>query len=149
MGSERDLLIESTKKKRAQYCEKLVELFRITDANSDGYISWEEFEKSLQDPTISNYFFALGIHPDSTKSLFSLIDRSGDGTVSFEEFLEICTIIKGPATSQDVYLLTLKIRDILWYMEEWFSCMHGRNDAAESADTQIAAQAQASVNLAA
>merc|ERR1712187_625162 len=64
------------------------ELVRVTDANRDGAITWEELSLHLEHPILIEFFPDLSGRPEGAERIFNKMDADGSGEVSVEEFCQ-------------------------------------------------------------
>lgn len=80
-------------------------LFKVTDADGSGDISWEEFQDKLDTPAMHSYFEAIDLDLCEAEDLFRLIDIDSSGSIDPEEFVNGCIRLQGPAKALDLATL--------------------------------------------
>merc|ERR1711874_613630 len=73
------------------------QLFKNTDVNDQGEITWEDFSTQLDNKDMKMYFKAIDISVEEAKELFQLIDRDDSGTIDCNELVNSCLQLRGPA----------------------------------------------------
>lgn len=84
---------------------QLRELFVTADEDQSGMISWEEFERKLDDESMVKYFKALELDVCEAKGLFTLLDVDNVGEILIEEFVSGCLRLRGGAKAIDLATL--------------------------------------------
>merc|ERR1712056_91943 len=56
-------------------------LFSITDKDSSGTITWQDFMRQLDEPEMEKYFTSLDIDPSEARGLFLLLDTDESGHI--------------------------------------------------------------------
>eukprot|EP00929_Paragymnodinium_shiwhaense_P051451 TRINITY_DN25890_c0_g2_i1.p1 TRINITY_DN25890_c0_g2~~TRINITY_DN25890_c0_g2_i1.p1 ORF type:complete len:1165 (-),score=239.14 TRINITY_DN25890_c0_g2_i1:263-3757(-) len=93
-------------------------LFRMSDTDDDGKITWEEFTYQLTMPGMDKYFSALDIDIGEARGLFLLLDTDESGEVDMEEFVLGCLRLRGPAKAIDLAtLMYFSKRSLVWSVE--------------------------------
>jgi len=103
--NDRDLVIAEELSRKDSYLTQMGEVFRETDIDGNGTVTWEEFEAKLQDPRIQAYFSALDLDVAEAKGLFHLLDSDESNSVPIEEFVVGCFRLKGGAKGIDLAAL--------------------------------------------
>lgn len=94
-------------------------LFQITDRDSSGSISWEEFCFALDDEDMGRFMKTLDIDVESARGLFLLLDTDSSGMIEAEEFTQGCLRLQGVARSIDVCTLMYSNKRITsWWHEK-------------------------------
>jgi len=96
----------------------LTGVFQSSDDDDSGMISWEEFNKHLDNPKMSGYFKNLGIDLFDAPALFMLLDADGNGSIEADEFINGCLRLRGPARGIDLWTLMYTTRKTLAWWEE-------------------------------
>eukprot|EP00397_Hematodinium_sp_SG-2012_P054662 GEMP01066092.1.p2 GENE.GEMP01066092.1~~GEMP01066092.1.p2 ORF type:complete len:145 (+),score=46.42 GEMP01066092.1:813-1247(+) len=60
----------------------------------------------------------MGLPEKDIRELFALLDADGKGKVAVDEFQQLCLMLKGPAMSKDMTLLTSYIKDVNAYVDD-------------------------------
>jgi hypothetical protein len=87
------------------------DVFKRADHNSNGTITWPDFEQAVRHSDIHSFFDAIDLDVTEANSLFELLDTSGDGSISAEEFLCGCLRLRGAAKALDLLVLSRDIKD--------------------------------------
>jgi len=103
--NDKDLVIAEEMSRKDSYFAQMAEVFRETDVDGSGTISWQEFEHKLQDARILAYFAALELDLAEAKGLFNLLDTEETNNVPIEEFVMGCFRLKGGAKGIDLAAL--------------------------------------------
>jgi len=107
--------VEEKKKKRRDKAEQMVikemrSQFTEADADGSGSIDYEEFLKSMEDPTMVRKLQLLDIPVVETDDLFMMIDDDGSGEISVDEFVEGVLKLRGHANARDLNAVLGHIR---------------------------------------
>eukprot|EP00927_Polykrikos_kofoidii_P007995 TRINITY_DN13301_c0_g1_i2.p1 TRINITY_DN13301_c0_g1~~TRINITY_DN13301_c0_g1_i2.p1 ORF type:complete len:922 (-),score=136.05 TRINITY_DN13301_c0_g1_i2:38-2803(-) len=115
--------------KEDRECEVLKQvrrLFSMSDADSDGKITWEEFVGQLRSPGMDKYFSALDIDISEASALFLLLDADESGEIDMEEFVMGCLRLRGPAKAIDVAtLMYFNKRTLVWTRDRMDNLVSG------------------------
>jgi len=98
--------------KRTAYIKRLRNLFAELDEDDSGTLSWEEFEKNMENANVQAYLAALEITFTKAKALFHLLDADESNSVSLDEFVIGCLRLKGGAKTLDVGTLMYETRSL-------------------------------------
>eukprot|EP00747_Dinoflagellata_sp_TGD_P209219 gnl/TRDRNA2_/TRDRNA2_82627_c0_seq1.p1 gnl/TRDRNA2_/TRDRNA2_82627_c0~~gnl/TRDRNA2_/TRDRNA2_82627_c0_seq1.p1 ORF type:complete len:598 (+),score=101.70 gnl/TRDRNA2_/TRDRNA2_82627_c0_seq1:77-1870(+) len=102
---DKDLVIQAEMHKEDSYIYGLRMAFKDCDVSGDDMLTWEEFQKQIQDRKVMAYFRTLGIDGTEAAGLFKLLDLDGSGAVGINEFVMGCMRLKGGAKTVDVATL--------------------------------------------
>merc|ERR1719191_1749559 len=80
-------LESAQKEKDNEFSNTAREMFCHTDEDASGQVSWNEFQKHMDDPEFRDYVRRLGIDPRDAKLLFKLLDNDQSGEIDIEELL--------------------------------------------------------------
>jgi len=80
-------------------------LFVNADTDRSGRITWPEFQKQVENPSMNMYFKAIDLDKEEARDLFRLIDIDESGTIDAEEFVNGCFRLRGPAKAIDLATL--------------------------------------------
>jgi len=75
------------------------------DLYSGEEITWEVFERKLEDPSLQECFATLNVDIAEARVLFELIDTDRSGSVDAKEIVEGCLKLKGNAKALDMSLM--------------------------------------------
>lgn len=90
------------------------EVFRATDANSDGQITKDEFLKALKRPDVYAYLKEMDIDVRQAENLFDILDFDDSGALDAREFTSGVLKARGQARAKDV----LAVQCNIWRMEK-------------------------------
>jgi hypothetical protein len=119
----KDLLIESSNKRKEVCISHFKEVFTYIDDDKSGEISLEEMEEFVCDKHLSEYLESIDIQVDDVRKLFCLLDEDQSGSVSIDEFCEGCLKMKGEAKSYDIQCLLYESRRMLNKWQEYMRYM--------------------------
>jgi len=108
-ANDDEMAILRSRRTQARQLQKLRELFAELDADTDGMLSWSEFQMALRDPLVLQWLRTLDIEPRDLEDLFDLMD-DGDGMISMDEFITGVNRMKGQAKSIDLVNLLTVVR---------------------------------------
>jgi len=114
-------LIRSKEDKDVYMVNQLRRVLIEADVDTNGMISWEEFESQLENTELQEYFKAIDVDVSEAKGLFRLLDISDSGEILAEEFLSGCIRLRGPAKALDMQILLHQTRQMsqkLLHMKE-------------------------------
>jgi hypothetical protein len=97
---------------------QLREIFRKSDEDHGGNISWEKFESHLEDNTMTAVFNAIDVDQSAARALFELIDIDGVGVINQDEFILGCLRLKGQAKAMDLATLMYDTKRLAKSLEE-------------------------------
>lgn len=100
--TEKESLIQEQLRRKHIYVKHFRQLFAEGDADGSGFISFDEFERFLEDEQLQAYLAHFNVDVDSAWQIFRLIDSNKDGSVTLEEFISGLLTMKGPAKAIDV-----------------------------------------------
>jgi len=78
------------------------ELYDKADVDSDGFLTWPEFESKLSSKAQQEIFKGLDIDTDDAYFVFCLLDTEGVGRVNLESLMNGCLRLRGEAKAVDV-----------------------------------------------
>jgi Ca2+-binding EF-hand superfamily protein len=108
----KELLIQENVAKKTMYTSHLREVFRKIDHDASGFVTQEEVEYFLMDPTLNLYLESIDIFPNDARALFQMLDDDESGEVSIDEFCDGCLRLKGEAKSYDIHCLLYGVRKL-------------------------------------
>lgn len=108
--SDREIIIQEELEKKKEYLQQMASIFVEIDSDGTGFISREEFEKSLQDERVMAYFNALKLDVSDAHTLFLLLDWDHSEEVNIKEFIAGCYKLQGESRSLDVKIVQYEIR---------------------------------------
>eukprot|EP00435_Cladocopium_sp_Y103_P053906 s742_g17.t1 len=86
--------------KKAQYVDKLEQVFAKLDESGLGLITEAHLNEMLEDPKVKAYFQTLDVDVHEGAALFHILDN-GDGEVTLDEFINGILRCKGNARAID------------------------------------------------
>ncbi|CAE7796705.1 Scn11a, partial [Symbiodinium sp. CCMP2456] len=111
-------------RKKAEYLQKLEDVFAAIDDSGDGMITEEKLAKVFSNPTAVAYFQTLDIDVSESAALFHILDN-GDGEVTHEEFIDGIMRCKGPARAMDQVAMLADLRQLDTKMSKVMRAMQG------------------------
>jgi len=96
----------------AYLLQQAMNVFQSADSDSDGKIEMEDFEATLTDPDMWEFFDAIDLDISQAGVFFQLLDYSGDGLVSCAEFLCGCMRVRGTAKALDLLVLSREVSQL-------------------------------------
>lgn len=90
----------------AYVVKHVVSLFKKSELNANGDLSWDTFATKLATPELDEFFKAVDVDMTDAQSLFNLVDTGGDNHVSPEELMQGWVRLKGPAKALELSLLS-------------------------------------------
>lgn len=99
-SSDYELMMGEKIQKKKMYAQRLGMFFKAADSDGDAQITFDEFVKAMDNPSVLSFLQALELDTQEIEQLFSLLD-DGDGAISFDEFVGGAVRLKGTATSID------------------------------------------------
>merc|ERR1712224_507042 len=90
----------NTKRENETYMVTLVRhVLGKLDLDHDGFITWDEFEASLELKEMQEYFKTVDVDISDAKGLWNLLDVDNDGSIDAEHLLNGCVRLQGPASA--------------------------------------------------
>jgi len=115
--------------KDAELRNQMRVLFRSTDKDRSGMISWEEFASQLEEQDMARCFQLLDIDISEAKGLFTLLDTDGSGEIDAEEFVMGCLRLKGTAKAIDLAtLMYFNKRMATWWQTQMSGVREGLSE---------------------
>lgn len=111
--ADRDLIVQEEMEHKGEFVNLMQQVFNELDTNSSGALSFEEFEKHIEDDKILAYLRTLEIDVSQVRTLFTLLDVDNTGEVDIDEFVGGCLRLRGGATSMDLAVLKYQVEWIL------------------------------------
>ncbi|CAK0898532.1 unnamed protein product [Prorocentrum cordatum] len=96
---------------RKRWIKDITDIFKRHDADSCGFLDFEEFSSIMTDWRTQAAFTDMGIDLSfqQAKDLFKLFDWDGDGQIDINEFAQGVHHLRGPARSLDVFRQFMKL----------------------------------------
>jgi len=98
-------IVQEELEKNAFYARSIREFFQSADKDGSNSLSWEEFQKHLDDKRVQAYFTSLQLDVSQARALFLLLDTDENDQVDIEQFVCGCMRLKGEAKSIDVNMI--------------------------------------------
>lgn len=102
---QRHEMMDAERTQQEMQAQHLREVFCEIDADSNGRVPLEEFEKLLQDSEVCMFLESLKISTADVKRLFKMLDQDGSGEIMLDEFVNGCMHLQGGARNFDVHRL--------------------------------------------
>ncbi|CAK9117404.1 unnamed protein product [Durusdinium trenchii] len=99
---ERDTLIQNEIESKEEFLRSMALVFRDFDQNSNGAISWTEFELALEDERMLAFLASMGLDISDAIGLFEVLDSDSTGAIEQMEFLLGCLRLRGGAKAVDL-----------------------------------------------
>lgn len=93
----------------AYVVKHVVNLFKKSELNAAGDLSWDTFATKLKTKELDEFFKAVDVDMSDARGLFNLVDADMDGNVSPEELMQGWVRLKGPAKALELSLLSREI----------------------------------------
>jgi len=100
-ASDDELALTKRQRQKEAYGAKLKEVFNELDTQRDGYLSWDEIKRLLDDNLLKDWLQTLEIDTQDLSHLFTILD-DGDGRLDLNEFTSSLSRVRGPAKSMDL-----------------------------------------------
>jgi len=107
---------------------KMMSLFEHADADLDGSLTIEEFNRVVNDPQVKTWLSSMGLDVDDVDTLFRLID-DGDEQLTASELIDGVAKLQGSARSIDLVLLLHEHRECKKLVQHLCDTLR-RNDLA-------------------
>eukprot|EP00928_Gymnodinium_smaydae_P018570 TRINITY_DN17070_c0_g1_i1.p1 TRINITY_DN17070_c0_g1~~TRINITY_DN17070_c0_g1_i1.p1 ORF type:complete len:542 (+),score=65.35 TRINITY_DN17070_c0_g1_i1:42-1667(+) len=88
VAADDELVLQRRQRQRHAQTLKLKDLFGELDVSGDGYLTYEEFQRLLNDDLMGDWAESIGVRTDQLNELFWTLARCNDGQVSDEEFIQ-------------------------------------------------------------
>lgn len=128
---DRDTQVKEQIDQEDALVKDLRKIFHEADADSSGLLSWDEFNKHLQEPRILATLASLDLDVSEAQSLFRILDYSGSGEVNVDDFVWGFMRLKGNAKSADLCTLLYEHRQLKAKLADVFGCFNERLDELE------------------
>jgi len=111
-------MIANEMRQVAEHTARIKKFFHEADVDKSGHLSWDEFERHLEDDQVKAYFQTLELDVSEAHVLFELLDQDGSDQVDIDEFVGGCMRLKGTARSIDVNMLIRRNAQVLDSMHQ-------------------------------
>merc|ERR1711972_843186 len=98
-------LLKSNEDKDLHIAQSVNELFRNSNLNDLGQLTWTTFCEKLESVELKELFAALNVDRSEARALFMLLDSDSNGCVDPDELMSGWATLRGPAKSLDLSLL--------------------------------------------
>eukprot|EP00931_Biecheleriopsis_adriatica_P087691 TRINITY_DN62120_c0_g1_i1.p1 TRINITY_DN62120_c0_g1~~TRINITY_DN62120_c0_g1_i1.p1 ORF type:complete len:712 (-),score=126.29 TRINITY_DN62120_c0_g1_i1:87-2222(-) len=109
-SNDADILVQEELNAKKAYLDSMKTLFEEMDEDGTGVISYEEFEKRLEDERVEAYFSALKLDVSEARMLFQLLDYDQSMCIEYEEFVSGCWKLQGEARALDAKMMQYEVR---------------------------------------
>lgn len=96
--------------KESNLVKLTAKMFMEADKDHSEEISLDEFEALVQDPSMDEWFAALGFSSREAEKLFAVLDTDSSGTLSLEEFARGCLQLRNPVKAVDLAMVQYNMR---------------------------------------
>jgi len=103
-NSDDELALTKKQRQKEAFCQKLQDVFIELDNTGDGFLSWEELDRLINDDLLQSLLHTLEIDTQDLRYVFEALDN-GDNQIDFKEFMGGLTQVRGPAKGLDVFKL--------------------------------------------
>jgi len=107
-NSDDELALTRKQRQKEAYVAKLKDVFIELDHSRDGFISWEELERLIDDDMLQSMLHTLDIDTNDLQYVFEVLDN-GDNQIDFKEFMCGLTQVRGPAKGIEVFKLLVSV----------------------------------------
>merc|ERR1712226_1693429 len=99
-----DIVWMEQQESREKMNKEIEELFVLADVDKNGYVDFEEFEKSIGTWKMQAAFGRMGVPvgTETAAGLFTLLDFDGRGSIKIDDFCTILPQLNGQARSIDI-----------------------------------------------
>jgi hypothetical protein len=123
------VMVSQTKRRHRVHNEKMRMLFHEADADNNGTIDFDEWQKVLQDEWVCLWLASQDLNAKDGLKLFQLLDPDGDGKLSADELVEGAARLKGHAANLDVKLLMMDMAEVLNKFKELLDSLSANTSA--------------------
>lgn len=123
-AKDREACAENEVAKIELYTKKVQQFFKEADEDNSGTLTWDEFERHMDNKKVKGYFQSLDIDVSQANILFDLLDSDQSDCVTIDEFLDGCTRLRGGASKTEMNMLlflTHKLSDQMHDLEKHLS----------------------------
>eukprot|EP00929_Paragymnodinium_shiwhaense_P013917 TRINITY_DN121765_c0_g1_i1.p1 TRINITY_DN121765_c0_g1~~TRINITY_DN121765_c0_g1_i1.p1 ORF type:complete len:655 (-),score=146.97 TRINITY_DN121765_c0_g1_i1:120-2084(-) len=111
-AADDDLMIMQRERAITKHVQKMRQLFHEADESCDGYLSFGEFQKIVEDKRVRTWLAAMELDIQDVAHAFRIIDMNGDGQLSAEELVRGVARMKGHARSLDLLFVMEKLENM-------------------------------------
>jgi len=121
---DKDVVVQAQLSIQNMYTEQLEELFRSMDPANAGHITYDAFERGLNDHLVQAYLHSMEITVDDALNLFELLDSDESNCIDLDEFVRGCLKLRGSSRSIDTHMVLFQSR---WTMKKLASLTRAFN----------------------
>eukprot|EP00929_Paragymnodinium_shiwhaense_P110641 TRINITY_DN7781_c0_g5_i1.p1 TRINITY_DN7781_c0_g5~~TRINITY_DN7781_c0_g5_i1.p1 ORF type:complete len:635 (-),score=111.69 TRINITY_DN7781_c0_g5_i1:206-2110(-) len=97
-----DIMLLHKERQIATHTRRMQQLLLEGDDAGDGYLSFGEFQRLMEDKKVQKWLLAQDIELRDIELAFRILDKAGDGRISAEELVRGLAHLKGAARSTDM-----------------------------------------------
>lgn len=116
-SNDKEMMVQQEIADQEKHMSIMRQVYHELDTNNNGEVSFEEFQKHINDERIQAYLQKLELDASQIQMLFKLLDRDHSGGVEAAEFVQGCMRLRGQAKAVDVAFLTSQVDYILESIE--------------------------------
>jgi len=129
MADDDELEAQKKDRLKKKYIAKLEKLFLICSNDSGKqYLMWEDFERNLEDETISLWLSTMDIDATDLKAMFEILDEidheNEPGVIEHNDFVQGLMLMKGQARALDVLYLRKQMNDLVNKCDDIAACQN-------------------------
>lgn len=142
-GRDQEFIIDQELNRHDSDVNEFKRMFHEADEDESGTLSWDEFERHMDDPRVDAYFKTLDLNIPEAKQLFMLLDHDRTGEISIDEFVNGCSKFKGQARSIDIHCLMYESKTIMEQTKMLHKAIStsGKNDDTHSTSKPASSKA--------
>merc|ERR1712136_295511 len=110
---DQDMKMQAAIEKNKQHMELFKALFSALDVDGNGEVSWQEFEKRMNDPDVKLLFAKVGLSVSDAINFFALLDVDGSTSLEIDEFVMGCMRFKNNVGTVDVECSIVETKQML------------------------------------
>lgn len=129
--NDREMAVQQEMENESELIAIIQEVFMELDTNHSGALSFEEFERHIDDDKIIAFLRSREIDVRQIRTLFHLLDTDQTGDVDMEEFVAGILRLKGGATTLDMAVLNYQLVSVQHQIEYVVSIMKPFSPAAQ------------------
>jgi len=104
-----DMMVLQRERMVRKHTEKMQVLFSAADTSGTGFLSFEDFDRVIQDEKMKMWLSAMDLDVRNARLAFELLD-DGDNKLSADELIQGVALLKGNARSIDLMATHVMIR---------------------------------------
>mmetsp|Transcript_59715 Transcript_59715/g.118328 ORF Transcript_59715/g.118328 Transcript_59715/m.118328 type:complete len:617 (+) Transcript_59715:163-2013(+) len=118
---EKDDLILQEMSNKDSYMTLIQTVLKEADKDGSGTISWDEFQRYLNDSRMTTFFKAIELDVTEARGLYKLLDVDESDEVPIDEFVTGCFRLKGNAKSLDLASLMHENKKVMRVLMKFMS----------------------------